>query len=134
MTKNTVVCNRSDKCVNFNKHCDRCYALSDFTNTHPLYKEAVKNDNVDIHLLIDDAMEKKDRTVSIFITKNSTTINVYPNTDDGMKWIEHIRYVNKNKKIEFECSKCGAFVVHPDLYCSHCGEMRTGIIEDKEID
>jgi len=38
-----------------------------------------KPDNaIDIHKIIDEAMEKKDRSVTIFIGVQGTTVNVYP--------------------------------------------------------
>lgn len=77
----------------------------------------------DICKIIDDAMEKRDRTVHIFITDTSVSINISPNTDDGMKWIE-----TGIMTYTYKCSKCGLYSGHPDLYCKHCGEQRTGII------
>ena len=45
-------------------------------------------ENFDIHKLIDDAMEKKDRSVTIFFGKLGTSVSVYPITDDIEEAIE----------------------------------------------
>lgn len=80
--------------------------------------------NNDIHKIIDDAMEKRDRTVSIFIMNESVSVNVKPvGEDDGMKWIE----IHKDLAA-YKCSECGGHSECADLYCRHCGAQRTGII------
>ena len=50
--------------------------------------EANNLKNFDIHKLIDDAMEKKDRSVTIFFGKHGTSVSVYPITDDVEEAIE----------------------------------------------
>ena len=52
--------------------------------------EEPKNETptVDIHKIIDDAMEKHDRSVSIFISPDGITINVYPTEP---RWIEPVK-------------------------------------------
>lgn len=124
-----IVCGKKDTCANFEKKCHECAALCDLTNHYPLYKEKTEFDNArDIYKIIDDAMEKRDRFVSILITKSSTHVNVYPNTDDGMKWIVS-KPSRRYERTICKCSKCGGTSESTDLYCRHCGEMRTGIIE-----
>lgn len=80
--------------------------------------------------LIDDAMEKKDREVTIFISKDHTHITVTPHTDNKPRWIHHqldrCRY-------KFECSECGAYENHMSSYCPHCGEkLAAPILKDEE--
>lgn len=42
------------------------------------------NKNIfDIYKLIDDAMEKKDRYVTIYVGEEGMTVSVYPLTDDA---------------------------------------------------
>lgn len=84
--------------------------------------------NNDIHKIIDDAMEKRDRTVHILIHSVGISINVSPsNENDGMKWrqIEGGGYV---------CTDCGGVSLHGTMYCPNCGAQRTGYIdlEDEE--
>lgn len=81
---------------------------------------------VDIHKIIDDAMTKGDRSVSIFIGPLGTTINVYPYVEEKHCWIQ------RNDKDYPECSNCG----HRDhtwdcsTYCPDCGEQMHGVKEE----
>lgn len=52
--------------------------------------EELKNETptVDIYKIIDDAMEKHDRSVSIVISPDEITINVYPTEP---RWIEPVK-------------------------------------------
>lgn len=78
--------------------------------------------NNDLHKIIDDAMERGDRQVHIYIMKDNVSISVRPaSEDDGMKW----RQVGGG----YICSDCGGASTTADLYCKHCGAQRTGIIE-----
>ena len=125
-----IECYKSKTCVNYEKECHKCMALSDLTNNYPLYETESK---CDIHKIIDDAMKKRDRYVHIFITGSSMSITVNPQDDDGMKWI----VTGPNKpygRTKCKCSRCGGESVTTDLYCKHCGEMRTGIIREKKND
>lgn len=82
--------------------------------------------NIDISKLIDDAMEKKDRTVNIFISNIGTSIYVNPIVDDDPRWIKRTRDLNSDPKIfvppVFKCSACFAETEYPTSYCPHCGE------------
>lgn len=85
------------------------------------------NKLLNIHKIIDDAMEKRDRTVSIFISaeNNAVSVNVYPVDHDKCQWIE-----TDDGMI---CSNCGnreSTWDHP-TYCSKCGELMHGIRKKK---
>ena len=77
----------------------------------------------DIHKIIDDAMEKKDREVTIFISKDHTHITVSPREDTKPRWIFHPNHV---RALKFECSECGAFYSDVSPFCSQCGEKLAG--------
>ena len=83
---------------------------------------------VDIHKIIDDAMEKKDRYVTIFISKEGTTINVHPYEDKESKWIYHDP---NESNYHFECSECGSISEFATPYCPVCGEKLKIQIERK---
>ena len=70
---------------------------------------------VDIHKIIDDAMEKKDRSVSIFIHGDSTSVSVYPYSEENKRWIPD--------GSGLKCPVCGVYSRHGGLYCSTCGEQ-----------
>lgn len=89
------------------------------------YEEGLKAANkIDVHKLIDEAMEKKDRHVSIVIFNNSTTVNVYP-MDAGAKWIPSV----DGSPMRFTCSNCGHITDRPNTYCGFCGELLHGVKE-----
>lgn len=76
---------------------------------------------LNIRKLIDDAMEKKDRSVSILITENDIHVSVYPYSDEPLSW--------KNRKIGqelytgvYECPSCGHCRIEATSYCPDCGE------------
>jgi hypothetical protein len=70
---------------------------------------------IDISKLIDEAMEKKDRYVTVFVNNEGhMSINVYPYEKDEPRWTgEHLNY---------KCSACGCHNNHPTPYCPECGE------------
>lgn len=88
--------------------------------------------NVDINKIVDDAMEKKDRQVHIFIMSDTVSVNVTPLSDSDPKWI--IRETKKPGRHfpvrEFECSECHVWVKDPMPYCGFCGEKLRMPIED----
>lgn len=75
----------------------------------------------DIHKIIDDAMEKRDRTVTIFITDSTTSISVSPLESGRPAWIYHegIPGIQFNK---YSCPECGNRNTYPTPYCPTCGE------------
>lgn len=72
---------------------------------------------VDIPKIIDEAMEKKDRSVTIFIGAQGTTVNVYPYQETEARW-QPIGYQGQ----EVRCSECGYVSRWEAPYCSKCGE------------
>ena len=69
----------------------------------------------DIQKIIDDAMEKGDRSVHISVVGDGVSLNVYPyKEDDGMGvWIP----MNSG----YYCSKCNSAEEWCKSYCSECG-------------
>ena len=82
----------------------------------------IKNNDVtiDICKVIDEAMEKKDRSVTILISPNGTSISIYPYSEEKPHWISVIDSDGKTKF--YRCSECGKSSHIPDRYCRHCGE------------
>ena len=77
----------------------------------------------DIHKIIDDAMEKRDRTVSIFIRDGDAHITINPYEDEKVYWIYH----EGTDKYSFECSNCGIDSEFQTAYCPSCGEQMHGL-------
>ena len=97
-------------------------------------REIPNKEPSDIHKLIDDAMEKKDREVSIFIMKDSTSVYVRPVGFSDPRWItigfDKDRYFHRS----FMCSECKAISEDLTPFCPHCGEkLRMPTMDDKEI-
>lgn len=89
--------------------------------------------NIDINKIVDDAMEKKDRQVHIFIVSDTVSVNVTPLADSDPRWIicEVKRPGSRFPKREFECSECHVRSDCLMSYCGHCGEkLRMPIEED----
>lgn len=72
--------------------------------------------DVDIHKIIDDAMAKKDRSVTIFINKDATTVSVHPYEDKKPTWI------HKENMEHVTCPNCGGLQESESHYCPMCGE------------
>lgn len=95
-------------------------------------KELNSSSQVDIHKIINEAIEKKDRTVHIFIMGENISVDVKPLSESDPRWIVH-----ENKRgyssvrYRFECSECRASFENPAPYCQMCGEkLRMPIEED----
>lgn len=73
--------------------------------------------NIDIHKIIDDAIEKKDRSVTIFITGENMSICVNP-LDEPARWIKTAGATGLISK----CSNCGTRHSIESQYCPDCGE------------
>lgn len=76
--------------------------------------------NIDIPKLIDEAIEKKDRRVTIFVSNIATTIKVEPIVDDDPRWI--VRDTKAPFINTFICSECGRYSDRTYNYCPECGE------------
>jgi len=105
-----------EKTIYMDNHhfCPDCY--------EKIKKESVKKSSkpatdVDIHKIIDDAMEKKDRSVTIFINKDATTVSVYPYEDKPLAWVESTK-----TNYSYQCPTCGDHFRTQSPYCPTCGE------------
>ena len=105
-------------------NCSECW------NTE-MPEEKKEEPKIDIHKIIDEAMEKKDRTVSIYIGQSCVTINVTPyKPEEPAHWI----YNSESERYPFECSACGGASADAGLYCSRCGEQMMIRKEEEEVE
>lgn len=87
-----------------------------------------KSDTVDIHKLIDDAMAKKDRVVTLYITDKSTSVKVTPLDSDEDKWIARcISHGGRYFDLVYNCPECGREAKNNTPYCPECGTQLKGI-------
>lgn len=97
--------------------------LDGWYSVHPAVHTVYERDSnpVDIHKIIDDAMEKRDRTVSIYIGEAGVSVNVYPVDHDEVYW--------KADPDGLICTNCGfqdqSYCKY--TYCPGCGELMHGI-------
>ena len=84
--------------------------------THHVVYERDSNP-VDIHKIIDDAMGKKDRSVTMFINKDATTVSVYPYEDKPLEWLKA-----DQPAFNYKCPTCGDEFRRQSPYCPTCGE------------
>lgn len=86
--------------------------------------EKPRTDAVDTHKIIDDAMEKGDRSVYILMHKDGMSVTISPYVEDRPKWL-HMGNGH------FKCSDCGHehcdYYGELPVYCGHCGEKMYGI-------
>ena len=68
----------------------------------------------DIQKIIDDAMEKGDRSVHISVVGDKVDVSVQPYKEEG--WGEW-KLVNG----DYYCSKCNMMERYPQLHCPACG-------------
>ena len=87
----------------------------------------VINQNVDIHKLIYEAMEKKDRYVSLYISDYGMTVNIYPIEENKAHWID-IATDDSNTYDDdtYVCSNCREVADEATHYCPYCGEQMHG--------
>lgn len=121
-------CTKYDSCKNREALCHECNAMSSVMDHYPCYKKDDKTTEdvcapVDIHKVIDDAMEKRDRSVTIFISKEATTVSVYPYPDEEPRWIP-VTLAYSSYPVAYKCSNCGRETNARTLppYCDMCGE------------
>ena len=77
-----------------------------------------------IHKIIDDAMDKKDRYVTVFITGDCMSVNVYPYEAGLQEWIERTEpYGDNFARTRYTCPNCGIDSTYPGIYCTYCGEQ-----------
>lgn len=109
-----------DECHDVADYCTKCW-----DREIPDTEEKKEEPKIDIHKIIDDAMEKRDRSVSIYIGQSCVTVNVTPyEKEEPARWIynRHTGYG--------QCSECG-HEIEPEVYrgciywpnyCAECGE------------
>ena len=76
--------------------------------------------------LIDEAMEKKDRTVTIYISSTGTSVTISPIELTKPRWI----YVNDDGGA-CQCSECGRYQTWTTPYCPECGEKLAEPIKEE---
>lgn len=121
------ICN----CVYFNnclkKLYTKCSKCSD-------YIPAVQTNqtDVDIHKLIDTALENKDLYIAIGIHKDFTMVNIYPHNENISRWIFNENEDDIIHRKNYRCSECGAYNNYPTPYCPTCGEKLTTMEADND--
>lgn len=104
-----------DECHDVADYCTKCW-----DREIPDTEEKKEEPKIDIHKIIDDAMEKRDRTVSIYISHGCMTVNVTPyEKEEPARWMLR----QKGDGYPYECSACGVEAKYPWSYCPHCGEQ-----------
>ena len=120
-----------------NYPCTKCWDREiPETETKKPYKVIAEiKPQIDISALVDEAMEKKDRTVHIFIMGDNISVDVRPLEESDPRWIVHEE--NRTRHVvryQFECSECRTYSQDPTPYCPFCGEkLRMPVIEDKRV-
>lgn len=115
--------------------CDKCDYSPDPYNCGVYWNQKMPEEKkeepvIDINKIIDDAMEKKDRTVSIYIGRGGVvSINVQPYEMEVPHWINHDTDILRTM---YECSACGHANDWLANYCPHCGEQMKIIRDQKE--
>lgn len=74
----------------------------------------------DIHKIIDDAMEKKDRYVTVFISSVGTSVYVHPHNDEKSAW--KIVADPTTGKQQYLCGNCNRWTDQGYPHCPWCGE------------
>lgn len=94
--------------------------------------ESKKDVVVDIHKIIDDAMEKRDRSVYILISSAGTSVSINPYTEEKCQWVHKAdnTYDETYCRTWFECSNCGGCTNYTTTYCPSCGEQMHGVREE----
>lgn len=111
--------------------CRQCYNVMGHPKFSPKNapfdqaKERLFKSLDDIQKIIDDAMEKGDRSVHISVVGDKVDVSVQPYKEDEWgEWIE-VKSDHDNLPLTFtvgyRCSKCGHHHPHMSLYCSICG-------------
>lgn len=85
-------------------------------------KAAIANNRKSIDKAVDDALEKNDRSVCIFISKDgNTSINIDPyKPEEKPKWIADKDITGR--VCGYVCSECGCYNSITTAFCPNCGE------------
>lgn len=100
--------------------CRGCWGSDGHHNFEPdesTYLKTPVTDDKNITMIksiIDEAMEKRDRIVSIFIHNGATNVTVTPLGEDEPRWIP--------RDGGYVCSTCGQWELNSSRYCRICGE------------
>lgn len=99
------------------------------TETSALYAD---NLQVNIHKIIDDAMEKKDRCVSVYISESGVSVTV-TSLEEPTHW-ERIVLSDDSLfgRVRYRCSNCKITGNYASHFCPACGEEMHGVKEVKE--
>lgn len=90
---------------------------------------------VDVHTIINEAMDKKDRFVHIFIMGDNISVDVKPLSESDPRWIVREKKGYGRVRHQFECSECRVWSDNITPYCSFCGEkLRMPVIEDMRVE
>ena len=92
-------------------------------------KEVPVTDDKNISMIksiINEAMEKRDRTVMVYISGENMHVSVTPLGEDEPRWIP--------KDGGFACSVCGQWDLRRGRYCRVCGEALKVVSEESEED
>lgn len=89
-------------------------------------KDSNVSSEVNIHKIIDEAMEKRDRVVSVFISPSGTSVRVEPLTTDKPRWI----YNKQNGN--YICPECGRSSIARYMFCPNCGEQMSILEEPRD--
>lgn len=118
-------CPGSDDVIKDGPVCGKCNRgpgpsnCTDCWNTE-MPEEKKEEPKIDVHKIIDDAMEKGDRTVSIYIGQSCMTVNVTPyEKEEPARWI----FKTDHYPPKFICSACDGMNDCMTPYCPHCGEQ-----------
>ena len=121
--------------------CASCFGNSNYpnwTSEESVEEETPVTDDKNISMIksiIDEAMEKKDRSVTVYISGDSMHVSVYPLDEDRPRWIDPM----KNKRADVKdrlyishwlCSCCGASSTYRSRYCPTCGEALKSVDEE----
>lgn len=130
MKDNTCIkCEYSDR-PTYDYPCSSCAGYDD----KPMFarkrepidqaKERLFKSLDDIQKIIDDAMEKGDRSVHISVVGDGVSLNVYPYKEEG-RGVWSAIVDDDGWTRSHRCSKCGFEARFETPYCPHCGnEMR----------
>jgi hypothetical protein len=82
-----MVCLKCDGIAPNSIHREKPISLADCGSWAIGKKASPETVSVNIHKIIDDAMEKRDRTVSIYIGETGVSVTVSPADQDKCQWI-----------------------------------------------
>lgn len=119
--------------------CTKCWDQeipTDPGTQNPCHVVATIKPQIDISALVNEAIEKKDRTVHILIMGDNISVDVRPLEESDPRWIMHEENRTRHViKYQFECSECRTYSQNPTPYCPFCGEkLRMPVIEDKRVE